>query len=76
MDQWKLEKYTEWITARLERRVDHGERDSCPVLDEMREILILIKETNMDAMDFEMGLPRNDVCDKCSEGCYRPKKNV
>jgi hypothetical protein len=71
MDQYKLEKYTEWIMARLERRVKPSYRSKCGALQEMRDILIMIKETNLDAMDAEFGLPSMDQCEQCDGQCFK-----
>ncbi|MDW5563921.1 MAG: hypothetical protein SA339_11915 [Methanomassiliicoccus sp.] len=71
MDQYKLEKYTEWIYSRLERRVKPNKRSKCGALDEMRQITIMIKDKNLDAMDVEFGMPSMDSCDQCDGECFK-----
>ncbi len=71
MDQYKAEKYTEWILSRLEKRVKPEFRDRCPVIIEMREMVIMVKEMNFDAMDVELGMTSLSSCDQCEGGCFK-----
>lgn len=59
MEYWsqlEVEKLLEWVLARQEARVPSEERENNEALMELREILVLFKESNFEALDIEMGM--------------------
>ena len=66
MEDIKLEKYTEWLYDRYCSRLPKGCRaEDCYILEDLADVLIMMKETNNGHLDDLFGLPirREARCD-------------
>ncbi|HOB39352.1 MAG TPA: hypothetical protein PKI40_09890 [Methanomassiliicoccaceae archaeon] len=73
MDQYKFEKALEVLYERQCARVRPEWRDRCGPLQEMRDFLEIVKEGNIEAFTFEMGLPIIRDCDQCGGQCFKSR---
>lgn len=73
MDQYKFEKALEVLYERQCARVRPEWRDQCGPLQEMRDFLEIVKEGNIEAFTFEMGLPIIRDCDQCGGQCFKSR---
>jgi hypothetical protein len=71
MDQYRFEKALELLYERQCQRVPPELRDKCGPIQETLEFLVMVRESNLETMSFEMRLKPIQACDDCGGKCFK-----